>query len=888
MKFFDESPSATWITANQRLALYWRRTYDQAQQAMEKTVWETLDCLSFKHWILRAYVSLPEAKVVLTESQELTLWESIISRSLVNKQPEWALLSPRGLAKMAQAAWHLLKESTTPLHLLDAYESAEVKAFCQWAKLFSEWCATKNQIDFSGCVDRVSHALAEKKIILPTTIIAAGFAEIPAQIKRVFAALTTQCVLQYQETPNQQSAAAHRVGFENEDIELQAMAQWALKQQLNDPAASIACIVPNLSVKRYTVERLFKQAAVATPAIENVMTATSSVQADLSLQLERQTANPAAKYNISGGFPFSHCPVIQTAFDILKLGVAMLDVETLSRLLRSPFVGGAETELIARASLDLRIKQRQEPYIYWQTMQVLAKQNNCNSWISQCDAYAQHVRTNEQRSSATDWSQYFFQQLQCLGWPGERAISSSEYQQVERWHALLEELALLDVVLEKPVSGAQALQHLYHLAQATLFQPKTADASIQVLGMLEAVGLPFDYIWVSAMTQDSWPARASPNPFIPIALQRSRNMPHASAERELAYSRALTQRFCHSAQHIIFSYALQKEDQPQIPSSLIREIPEIPAKDLYESEPVLIRPQLESFTDEYGPAVSLHEVLHGGASLFKYQAACPFKAFAQIRLGAASMPIATFSMTPSERGICLHDILEQVWRSLGDQQTLAKQDTHALTKLLQPIIKNVLDKVAQRRVFTLKPRFVALEQQRLLAQTLAWLELEKQRPPFKVIALETTQTVQFAGLSLKMRLDREDQLEDGTRLIIDYKTGASSPADWFGDRPDDPQLPLYGLTCEYPIQGLVFAQITADKLQFSGISEKDSDVPGVQSIERQKWDDAHTWNDFLTANRVTLGRIAKSFQTGHAAVDPKKSAQTCRYCNLQSFCRIGN
>ncbi len=49
-----------------------------------------------------------------------------------------------------------------------------------------------------------------------------------------------------------------------------------------------------------------------------------------------------------------------------------------------------------------------------------------------------------------------------------------------------------------------------------------------------------------------------------------------------------------------------------------------------------------------------------------------------------------------------------------------------------------------------------------------------------------------------MRIDRIDEMPDGSLAVIDYKTSASvpSPSSWLGDRPSDPQLPLYALAVE--------------------------------------------------------------------------------------------
>ena len=60
---------------------------------------------------------------------------------------------------------------------------------------------------------------------------------------------------------------------------------------------------------------------------------------------------------------------------------------------------------------------------------------------------------------------------------------------------------------------------------------------IQVVGVLESAQLEFDHLWVLGLSDDTWPRPARPNPLLPLELQRSRGVPRASAEWELAFAR---------------------------------------------------------------------------------------------------------------------------------------------------------------------------------------------------------------------------------------------------------------------------------------------------------------------------------------------------------------
>src|SRR5690606_15769840 len=183
------------------------------------------------------------------------------------------------------------------------------------------------------------------------------------------------------------------------------------------------------------------------------------------------------------------------------------------------------------------------------------------------------------RHSASNWAAIFQQQLTRLGWPGSRPLDSQEYQQMTLWQRLLEDFCALD-------SGSlsfdlsQALKYLRTLAGTTPFQPQTPDSPIQILGALEGAGLQFSHCWVMGLHHRQWPPAPSPNPLLSVILQRQHNMPHASAERELVFARALTENYRACAAQVVFSSPLSDGDNELRPSALIRDLPLSPLDDI--------------------------------------------------------------------------------------------------------------------------------------------------------------------------------------------------------------------------------------------------------------------------------------------------------------------
>jgi hypothetical protein len=94
------------------------------------------------------------------------------------------------------------------------------------------------------------------------------------------------------------------------------------------------------------------------------------------------------------------------------------------------------------------------------------------------------------------------------------------------------------------------------------FNP-VAHAPIQILGLLEAAGQPFDALWVTGLAAERWPAAAQPNPLLPASWQRERNVPHSTAARELAYAQAITAQLTRAAPAVVVSHAHAAEGHPR-------------------------------------------------------------------------------------------------------------------------------------------------------------------------------------------------------------------------------------------------------------------------------------------------------------------------------------
>ena len=236
----------------------------------------------------------------------------------------------------------------------------------------------------------------------------------------------------------------------------------------------------------------------------------------------------ALPFDISLGAPLADFPLVADALLVLALAGPQVAFEQASRLVRSPFIGGAETEIDVRARLDARLRERSSPAITLEQLLRLAAASQGARAALLLDRLAALAQARKEKlfgaKPASEWAKAFSEALRAAGFPGERALDSAEHQGLERWHALLAEFAGLDRVAPK-MGYAEACRRLGRMAADAIFQPESPEVPVQILGVLESAGLEFDHLWVMGLTDDAWPLPARPNPFLPVRAAARRGDP---------------------------------------------------------------------------------------------------------------------------------------------------------------------------------------------------------------------------------------------------------------------------------------------------------------------------------------------------------------------------
>jgi len=850
------------VTSSDRAALALRSAFHRRRRAEGLTAWVAPNILDWKTLARNAWEEQrPDDRLLLNSTQEEALWADVIrdQQHLTTTLPD----SVHRLAAMAMTAHELLC-SYSPRHLRESARAnwdRDPGTFSGWLTAFQQAC-TKSSLISPACLALELIPLLETGKGQRPRILAAGFDRLTPLQSQLFDKWAPWQKL----TPEEPADQVLFYEASDSQTELEACAKWCSQRAHANPHSRQLVITQDISLRRGEIERAFLQ--FAPPA-------------------------SAPLFEFSLGVPLKQTALARGAHLLLRWLDGALEEAELDWLLASG-LSADQDESDELQSYMRALRQRGLQRAQWSLQAFLGPAPVLPklpvSWVQRM-LIAQRILREIARSaiSPLEWADKIPQLLNAMGWPGQQSRSSAEFQAQRRWQHALDTAASLGFDGRR-VHWNEFLSILDRTLQQILFAPQSLDAPIQIAGPAESAGLAADDIWFLGADEESWPAVGSMHPLLPTHVQREAAMPHTTPLRDWEFSSAVTKRLVNSASLIHFSFARQKEGVETRPSRLITNIPTAPQPLAAELIPTPVKPPVSvPFTDSTRVPFR-QESIQGGSSVLTSQSQCPFKAFATARLGAKDWDPAEVGLSAIQRGQILHSVLHSIWagppeglRSHHDLITTADRPylvRRHVQKILQEEIPNAIRESMPRR-------YLVLEEERLVHVITEWLDFEAERIPFSVAETEAKHPVSLAGVTFNLRIDRVDRLNDGSLLVIDYKTGNVSPKTWELPRPDDVQLPLYaGFGLKEKLGGFVFAKVRTGEHAFAGKVEdaRATLLPQLQSStslvqEALTAEQLRDWKQYIE-------QLARDFVAGRADVDPREYPETCERCGLQAVCRI--
>ncbi|SEG04258.1 probable DNA repair protein [Bryocella elongata] len=893
------------ITPSARSAQALRRAFDERQRAAGLRAWEPARVLAWPQWtaalLSELVVAGAEDRLPLSRPQELALWTEVISADEEASNLALSTDSIADLAELAQSAFALAADHGVLDQIRPSATSRDERSFARWAELFRRGCTRRAYLP-AALLNRAlaEHAQAgalKNHPQLPGTLHLFDLANPSPSQQLLLDALTQLGITLHHHNPTaaEPQLQAWTVCPSERD-ELDLAARW-LRDFLESAARdgrspTAALIVPSLDTERVALEAVLR--STLAPEL-------NAIAADLS----------STPWSFSTGAPLASLPLISCVLDLARWTLGALPVASIGSLLLSPYLGlTAERDAAAVFDFEvLRSAQLLEPELTLHNLLELARSAERKlqkhtpprtthaalpSWVNalhdalrrepQLFDLLQHDRLRPR--TYAEWMEVVRAIAHAAGWPGDRVLTATEFAATRALDAALDSIATLDAVAAisgdrtKRVSFATALHTLERQLRRTQQQPVASNALVEVLTPNELEGRAFDAVIFLHATDANWPAATRPHPLLSRTLQREAAMPGATPDFALAKARATMAALLAHTPHVLFTCAKENADGHLRPSPLLTSfhLPEHELTDLIApAAPIAPIPLLDTIDAMELPALP-DATLRGGSHLLKLQAACGFLAFAELRLGAAAPETREAGLDPRERGNLMHHVLEAFWREVQTRDALEAFSPAERTGILETLIDDELKHLSTESGWS--EAYVDLVRARTLRVLEAWLEHELKRGPFTVLEIETQRELQLGPLKLNVRMDRIEALPEGGIAYVDYKTGKADAKAWDGDRPDEPQLPLYALLAEPgKLRALLYANVRAGKdAAWSGLQTEEDIFP----MKRKRVADLATrteeWRDVLT-------HLAEDFHAGRAHVDPKAVNINCARCAQRLLCR---
>jgi len=860
------------LTASAPLAVDWkRRLVTDAGCA----VCETPNVLSWHGWMSDVAAAQASMPVALNRMQESWLWERVIGTDLrvdLSKPyggMEQSAASLRGLAGHARDAYAIMQEYRIDADALQ-FGGDEADALLRWIH------AMHQQLDDNALSGRMLAADIGPRLLQcidaidkPESILLAGFDMMTPMQQALLSALQETGVQLAQVQDDAKPAVATLCACDN------------VQAEFNHVAARIKDLLADRPAARITI--------ATSDAVKDLSGLKRALNHALMPELRCDPYGTMQAVAINGE-RLADTPMIAQLLHMLALaGELSLSFDDFSALLFSPWLKGYDNERFERARLDATLRKNNR---HRMTFKSLLKSSDLQALPELLEVLKNLVVWNRHERSANDWVETVHKLLKETGFVQasidlEVRRSNQEIRQMNAFRDVLISLVAVDAMGEQ-LSWAKFLSLLRTGCSEVRLTDVAKYANVVILPLAQISDLRFDHLFVVGMDEEAFPPPARPYPLLPASVQKQYALPMSSGAVVYEASQRLWASVLRASSFVDISYAKQRDEKELLPSSFVAELELRPCVAL---EAEVMQLAMEGMDDSSDVPLPVGQSVHGGTSIIRNQSACPFRAFAMHRLGITALEETAPGIEAKSKGSLIHLALEYVWRNIERRAALDALSDDETAALIDAAIEHAWAKA----YVTADSRTRDYEKKRMQRVLMAWLDLELQRPDFKVAAIEQEYRMQLPENAdhqfvVRIKADRMDMDASGRKILIDYKTGAKqSTAKWLADeehdRIEEPQLPQYALAADLGVDDAVaFARVRSGDMAYEGLCGEEIGIEGIAACDgkRGRPDD---WQDVLDDWKSSINALATEFVEGRCDVSPRDE-HACKYCGLEAVCRI--
>lgn len=787
------------VTASRRLARVLAAHFAEQQLSEGRSAWRSPPIVSWQEWLTGILLSAELSRSLPTRinaNQSRVLWERCLRREVPDP-----LLNLATLAREARESWARLHDFDVPLDECEAAARGKDQlTFIRAARGYQSILEREHWIDEAQLAGLATELVNADCTTLAGRVTVAGFDRLTPAVTALLEAVENSGVTVEKAPGPQCRVPAVIHSYENSDAEMRAAGAWAREVLTESPQQRVAIVSAQLD--------------------QNAIRWTRLIREGLAPGWQTAGADHRAAVNVSYGRKLASYPVCAVALLALRWLLDDLPGRDVSTLLRSGVIGKGHRG--GRSRLELAL--RQLPDRNWSPAMLTGALRGRDDSADAQDLLARIAVLSSRRdklprrAAPAEWAVLIDQILGELNWPGDDALDSAEFQLINRWRELLNDLARLALV-SPTMTLSEVLARLTTMAAETVFQPESEGSLVQLLGPLEAAGVEFDQLWITGLSAANWPPRGGPLTLVSRQLQRRYGMPDADPCDTLDYARRVLGRLLASAANVRGSFPLTDGDAEQTETGLLLDMEtrneEGGADPGWHATRLLDCAHTDRIAEDRVPAVTGDESVSGGAATITRQFVEPFSAFAFGRLGIRWLPGISSGLAANLRGSLMHDALHALYRGLPAQEELAGWEAAERHRRVAS---------AAGQAFVRHERFadptlgalLQLERARVANLLQRIISLDLLRAPFEIREVEVAVQTDISGLPLKLRIDRIDRLPDGEVVILDYKTGARKRFLNNQGEPADMQLVVYAAAIDDAVAGLALVNIDTRSVAIDG------------------------------------------------------------------------
>jgi len=211
-----------------------------------------------------------------------------------------------------------------------------------------------------------------------------------------------------------------------------------------------------------------------------------------------------------------------------------------------------------------------------------------------------------------------------------------------------------------------------------------------------------------------------------------------------------------------------------------------------------------------------------------------------------------------------------------------------LQKNIDSLIKGVMSTYKSSNPY-LTPSQIQLESNYFKNILYQWLSFEKtKRPAFRVIESEKKYKINIDRITFNVQIDRIDEYQDGSRLLIDYKAESKDTASKWTKIPiTSLQMPVYiTFTDVKNISAAGIAYIHNKNVKLVGLSSYGQDpLDGELKDCSLSKKDEEQWQYFINSWHKDIHKLTSGYLSGNAGVIVKKESDF-KYCAVKPLLRL--